>query len=368
MTERDYGPFRLIREPAHRPGLLHPIAIDLLGGQAGWEIRVDYDRGRYSEARIAALGRTVRAAFERLLEAPDTRLDELPGPEAQAQAHAPAERSAPPVPRDIAEDAHPVATRASALSEVPGSWEVRTLRPGAPDGPVLVTVNRPALYRHLASCLAPDRTIVNIALRGPEPSDLPAANAPEPDLEEATDLLARTFPGRPLALAGHGPDAGRSVDLARKLEARGFTILCCALSEAWPPPEAGASASARLGRRLPQIGEAWSAAAHYLRRGTKNRLGWRMLRTFGADPAGPDRRGPTVRPTPWDGEVLVFASGGAVTEAPCVDGAWSSLLAPDTAVFPVPGERDLILLGPGHRRIAEILDRRIARRLKTLTG
>jgi hypothetical protein len=64
--------------------------------------------------------------------------------------------------------------------------------------------------------------------------------------------------------------------------------------------------------------------------------------------------------------VLVFAADDAPPRGPCADVDWSGLLAPDTAVFRLPGRWDRALLGPGHRRIAEILDSRISRRLEDL--
>lgn len=387
-TEQDYGSFRLIPEPAHRPGLLHPLAFEVLGHPSGWELRIDYDRGRYSEARIGALGSVALAAFERLIEAPDTPLSALPDLDAPAEAQpdpgapvarirdANADRLRPEVPARPGPEAparHRPEAPARHTPEAAPTWEIRSLRPGTPGGPVVVTVNRPTLYERLATRFAADRTIVNITAPDRAARERQAARGPEAVLAEATDLIARAFAGRPLAFAGHGPDAITSLHLARRLDARGFAILCCALGDALAPPWPGPAVPPALRRWQDLIGEALRGRGSRGALGTRSRIGRRLLGALGAAPPEADvdlLYRSIVQPAPfapWDGEVLFFASDDAPPQALRQECDWSGLLAPDTAIFHVPGRLERALLGPEHRRIAEIFDMRIARRMEALT-
>mgnify|MGYP006271626771 FL=1 len=395
--ERDFGPFRLVSEPSHTPGLLHPLSLTLIGRQAGWDLMIDYDAGRYSEARISALGAAVLAAFDRLIEAPDTVLSDLPGHDARLPTSPFAHEGAGPAPDGETE------TEDADLGDLLGedglahrapdadpSWEILTLRQGAPDGPVVVTVNQPFLFQPLAMRLAPDRTVVNISVPNRAALERQAERGYPAILGEATDLIARSFPGRPLAFAGHCIDGMTSLHLARRLEARGFRILCCALSDAWAParPETAVSPALRRWRRAVLktrrwqhlVGEALRGRRSWGSLATQSGPGMRILRALGRAPAEAESARHLVdvnllhqaiaRPTPfapWDGEVVMFASESAPPRALRLQFNWFGLLAPDTAIFRVPGWHERALLGPGHARVADILDTRIARRLEAVT-
>lgn len=76
----DGGEFQITRMPTHSPGILYDLNIDIVATATGWAIDVDYDAGKYGEDRVAALCEAVEAAFEGLLDAPNSTLSTVAGP------------------------------------------------------------------------------------------------------------------------------------------------------------------------------------------------------------------------------------------------------------------------------------------------
>lgn len=88
----DHGPFRIEGEMTQTPGALYPLNLTLVGGGDGWTLVIDHDGARHSEERIAALGRRVIDAVERLVDTPSAPLVDAPpsGSSAQRVMDAPA--------------------------------------------------------------------------------------------------------------------------------------------------------------------------------------------------------------------------------------------------------------------------------------
>ncbi len=77
VETQDHGLFRIEGAPAHAPGIFYDLNLQLTGEAAAWRLVIDYDSGRYSPSRVAALGGRLLAALDALIDAPGTPLADL---------------------------------------------------------------------------------------------------------------------------------------------------------------------------------------------------------------------------------------------------------------------------------------------------
>lgn len=323
-----------------------------------------------------------------MIDTPETSIADIPGRPTEAI----------PGPQPLEEEDHLDSHEDAfddSLSHKPGSadavqsatWDMLTMREGAPDGPLIVSVNQPFLFYSIAGCFADDRTVINLSV--PDR----AAHLCQRDtgyaalIDEDADLLASRYQGCARAFIGQCIDGMAALHIARRPEARGFDLLPAAPIGVWAPSRPDTTPSSAL-RKWRKIKLSARRLMDYTNRKLRGQLSWRdfaqhsiakrVLRATGKAPKPSEgqkllldvnhhhQEVGRVHPfTPWDGDVPFFATDSQPKHAFRTRFNWEGLLAPDAPIYRVSGEHEDALLDQGYRRVAEVVDKRISREFDT---
>ncbi|MEZ5797663.1 MAG: condensation domain-containing protein [Paracoccaceae bacterium] len=274
------------------------------------------------------------------------------------------------------------APRAAAAPARP-TWNLIELRAGAPDAPVLLSVNQTFLYQSIGTSLTSGATVANIAI--PDLAALPAVAEAGFDatMEAAADLVLRRYGGRPLVLTGLCVDGRLALRLAQALNARGQKVASVVVIDTRPRAPAAKSLRSGAGwTGWPSAPGGWPISLGLRLRGRigwrdllgQYRLGQRVMRLFGKASERPDldalidatvdrfvdmTKSYTFQP--YAGEVVIF-----VTQAQGIvpkDGVmgWGKLLAADTAVHRIRGWHGDSVMRSGFDRVSLVLDDKLKR-------
>ncbi|THD83781.1 hypothetical protein E7811_11015 [Aliigemmobacter aestuarii] len=262
-------------------------------------------------------------------------------------------------------------------------WGLIELRPGAPAGPVLLSVNQTFLYQSIGQGIGAEATVANIAIPDREALAAEAAAGFDAAMEQAADLVVRRYGGRPLILTGLCVDGRLALRLAQALEARDNPVASVAMIDTWAP--GAVQEFSALRRWLDKLTVRARRLGYFLKMRMQGRIGWadllkqyslgqRLLRLSGKAGERPDldamidatvtqfvgqTRAYAFRP--YSGEVVLF-----VTEAQGIvprDGVlgWGSLLSADTAVHRIRGWHGESVLRSGFDRVTRVLDDKLKR-------
>ncbi|MEM1428621.1 MAG: condensation domain-containing protein [Pseudomonadota bacterium] len=339
------------------------------------------ETGRLSQDTLAGCGSAFLAALDTLVDGAAGRVGELPGasPEvaARLQPTQPSVRPSAPAP----------SLRKTEDAQARPTWEIVLLRDGPDDGPVVVTISQPFLYRNFATCFAGDRTVVNLTV-----PDLPSLSRQREGsylaaMNEGAECLAQRFAERPVVLMGQCIDGMNALHIARRLEECGGEVACVAMIDSWAPMHVG-TGDPTFGDKVLAWDQGRRRWQHYLGLAARGRLGprdlmlrsgagRRLLRRLGrapADAAGAEliiavneHHTETGHRTPfpgWDGDVVTFASDSQRRSAFDTLFGWRGLVPADTPIHRVPGWHEDALLDRSYMRMAEVIDTRLSRYLK----
>lgn len=264
----------------------------------------------------------------------------------------------------------------------PASWSMIELAEGAPDRPLIVTVNQPFLYDAMARRLEAGQGLVNLHLQGTEALEPCSFERLETLSGEAAETLQREAAGREVILAGQCVDGAVALMIARAMAASGAPPALLCMIDSWRP---GVTAPAGLSGRIFRLRRKLRRWGLYAGQRLRGRIGWAEFVSKSA--RGRDllvRLGRLEAPTEveWREWAVNHLLQAAVAGAPALDYAgevlmfrtesqrhaardtlfgWAGHLPADTPVHDLPGWHEDALLKHGIGRIVEVLGCRAAR-------
>ncbi len=265
-------------------------------------------------------------------------------------------------------------------------WDVLPLRAAAADSPVIVTVNQPFLYHAFARQISEGVEVVNLTIAEEYGLTRLAAKDFATLAADAADLLRARYAGRPIALMGHCVDGLLALRMAQQEALARENILLVGMIDPLEPAEV-----VRRGR-FERVRARWSVRlrrwGHYLGAKLRGQIGWadllrqtgageKLLRRFGAiaPETEAERHAFAVNhrlvqmsqeasAEPFDGDVALFKTEAHTDAALRGSFGWSRFLPADTPVYQLPGWHQDALMTTGVEKIAQIVQARIARRMK----
>ncbi len=77
LEEIDYGSVKIGSIPSVTPEITHDLSFQAFGRKSGWLLIVDYDRDRFDQATVQALGELMRECFEHAFLTPDAKIADV---------------------------------------------------------------------------------------------------------------------------------------------------------------------------------------------------------------------------------------------------------------------------------------------------
>ncbi|MEO1014346.1 MAG: condensation domain-containing protein [Pseudomonadota bacterium] len=261
------------------------------------------------------------------------------------------------------------------------TWRLTSLKNGAPDGPVIVTVNHPLLYYGARERFGADAAIVNIHIPDTEAIERQADKSIDEIVCEARDVLLQSYHGRQLAVLGLCANGRVSYRLAQLLREAGETVVQLAMIDAWAPRTLDRSGPiARLTEKWTLRRRRWSYYARQMFDGeitlvnflSRNNAFAKISRRIGVL-ASPQEEEVFVEAViehlmlkcreleraPYDGEAILFCSGASTDAAKEERFGWDGVLRDDTPIFAIHGWHEDALLQAGLEKLARILRLRL---------
>ena len=261
--------------------------------------------------------------------------------------------------------------------------DVIVLRDGAADAPVVVTLNQPFLYLHLARQLPEPFGCINLHVARTDVLQGSLASALERLIARIAETVTSTARGRPVLLLAQCVDGVLAHRVAQHLRDAGNPIETLAMIDSWAPmAHADVSPIYRRFARLRGRVRRWQTYIGQRLRGqitwqdfvSKSALGKRMLirsgkldatthmerqeRQINADLIAALHRDP---PTAYAGETLLFATAAQTQRAIRQRFGWKTALPEDTSLYQLPGWHEDALLSDGSDLLARILAARLSR-------
>jgi len=277
----------------------------------------------------------------------------------------------------LAQQTDTPATEADSEPGADNLFNLIWLNEGQPDAPLILSVNQPFLYFGLARQLDDGFASANLHVTSPECLMGDPLDRMDQLVEDGTRLAAETAGDRPFVLIGQCVDGVLAQRIALRLDQIGCPPQTLAMIDSWVP-RPGTSSRGRTRSKLRRIAN-YSSQALSGQLGveefmSKSRLGKKALVGMGRMDAPTEAEvrewhinkllQDLVRAAPNDaytGETLLFATASQEPRAVTERFGWGSLLAPDTAIFTLPGWHEDALLGTGTKDLANILRARLSR-------
>lgn len=251
------------------------------------------------------------------------------------------------------------------------------LNEGQPDAPLILSVNQPFLYFDLARQLDDGFASANLHVTSPDCLMGDPLDRLDQLVENGARLAAETAGDRPFVLIGQCVDGVLAQRIASRLNQIGCPPQTLAMIDSWVP-RPGTGSRSRTRSKLRRIAnyssQALSGQIGVEEFMSKSSLGKKALVRMGRMDAPTEAEArewdinhmlqDLVRAAPNDayaGETLLFATASQEQRAVTERFGWGSLLAPDTAIFTLPGWHEDALLGTGTKDLANILRARLSR-------
>lgn len=273
------------------------------------------------------------------------------------------------------------------------TWELLTLRTGAPRAPVVVTVNHPVLYRGLKESLGGNATIVNLLVGTRQAIDAQQEMDFDEIVRDGLRCLRSLSPNGPYVLMGLCVNGRVALRLAQELAAAGNEVPLVVMIDSWSP--------CSLRSPLPFFAhvDSWKRRlrrwSHYLGQGLAGRRNWKemlgktrptswILYKLGLATPPPEEERLILEVVDhlvaksrhysfsnYPGEVLLFKTQASTALAGETMFGWEGTLREDTPVYTVNGWHEDALLRSGLEQVARIVQRRLpvfAREVRDSTG
>jgi thioesterase domain-containing protein len=304
-TEREGGGrFNLVSLPSYSSGTAWPLNFYMIGRDEGWRLSCEADADLYESGTVRRLLDAWRLCFEALATSADGRLADCPALQAIAP-HAGEKATLIPF--------HNPARQVVRFHEAGSSTPV-------------IVLNNVSVYYPLARQLGENRPFIDIQLYHPTgPLELPPCDF-DAFAAYALRFIRWAQPKGPYILGGHCVYGVLAFEVARQLQRMGEKVLLVALFDSWAPGyrEDMSPHDQKLRKRQLSMNTYAERLSQY-RRGEigLNEIARKpILRRLGLIKPDPEPEklpyqwfddylraaAARYRPTPYDGEVIIFRS------------------------------------------------------------
>ncbi len=268
-------------------------------------------------------------------------------------------------------------------NEQDGVYKTIWLREGAPDAPLILSVNQPFLYFNLARHLDQRLACANLHVDSPDPLRDASAGRLDQLIDEAAQQALQIAGDRPVLLLGQCVDGVMAYRIAQRLADLGHPVHTLAMIDSWASRNGTNTNRTRaFGSR---IGSKLRRLRNYSKQALLGQIGWQeFLTKFSIGKKALVRMGrlePTTEAeaqeweinhllqdlvraapaTPHDGETILFATASQTARARAERFGWGDRLAADVPIYTLPGWHEDALLSNGTTEIAAILQARLRR-------